>query len=211
MKMTEKNKKVVAVAKDVLKQLKAKTLKAKHRMYVDIKKLGNKKIPVNMENDKLYDRRLSMQLKDVFKNIKSCEVCAKGAIFVAAVSRYNKEKIYPDAKDVSNKRLSEIVRWDSCMNGLDDKDIIDDLFEKKDWDTIELYFEGEDVNTIGFDKIDIVRSEIFFKSHKNAKERMVAIMKNLIKNKGRFVPTNIELDQDLYVSRLEKEMSNLCL
>lgn len=72
----------VAIAKDVLKQLKAKRLHARRRLYL--------KRPRSLRNELWINSPYrNRPLEDVLAKIPKCEACAIGSMFVCAVERFN--------------------------------------------------------------------------------------------------------------------------
>lgn len=187
----------VKVAKDVLAQINSKILRPEHQTYVEL----NKTIEVTDDN-KMGDK----QLCNVLDGMK-CSVCARGAIFVAAVKRFNDYKIDDLNFSVYREELSTVDSGDIS-------DYEEQFFEDHQIALIEGVFEGEQVGKaqdfygtvsalIGKDEYqyaifkaileesDWDHNELLSITHsylgKSAKSRMIAIMKNIIANKGDFV------------------------
>lgn len=109
-----------------------------------------------------------------------CKVCALGGIFAATVKRFNKFESVPDL---------------SMDEGYD---YLEDYFSKQQLDMIECAFElghgrvfYEENNIYGDNELGkkLGNSCIEFgKQYKAGEARMVAIMKNIIKNNGSFKP-----------------------
>lgn len=187
-----KAEKRVTIAKDAIASIKAGLIKAVTGQYwkniMDF-------TPQN-ENDG------SVNLQEVLcETKKSCHVCEKGALFIASVVRDNKvqmnwigfdEKTHNRLENNSGQ-VNHLKKW----------------FDELQLDMMENAFEEEFVNE-GFDGTYKGRrtlrryvlgkkEKLFLKSKKfgdkynvsgkhNVEKRMIAILENVIKNKGTFKP-----------------------
>ena len=156
-----KAEKRVAVAKDVIAQLNRGKLTATTGLYFEAKNC-----------DKSFDGEV--QLQEVLKHIPKCEVCAKGALFVGMINKYNDFTINVDYY-TNYPKASQIT---SCVN-IHFYDKLKTLFTEKQLTAIEVYFEGW----------RRVKAPSFYEKNPNAKKRMILIMKNIIQNKGTFKPS----------------------
>lgn len=200
-KQITKQQMAVQVAKDVLAQLKAKKLIAQHRVYVKIREFKN-----NKKVEQIPIKNGSVKLQEVFKQIKTCNVCAQGAMFVAAVDRYNRETAsIEDYRSGINDASVYIDLVDdyTCDVDLGDRDVVNKFFTKEEFDLIEMYFEGRSYSTIPYARVHDLRANAFYNSYDTAEQRMIAIMQNIIENKGVFNPINLKFDQELYIAKLE--------
>jgi len=162
----------VAIAKDVIESLLAERFKATTGTYIYSRSATANGIAVQG----------TVNLKDAIqKNMKSCKVCAKGAMFVAAVERFN--QIYSEVRRPGDNVLEEFSH---------DVEICDHLgkyFTKRQLDLIEMAFEGEGedmfIDELVEEKKYVALAYSFI--HKNPEDRMIAIMQNIIANKGEFV------------------------
>lgn len=184
----------VAIAKDVIAGLKAKRLLAEQRVYCS----------TGYDNVGILPKKGDVELADVLINVPQCEVCAKGAMFIAAVEKFDKLKL-----GVNEVTEGDYYGWGDNEDEEDDgKDtaeqnfnleIIDDhhkicdhltnYFTQTQLDLIELAFEG--------DKGDFYVSEaseeentiagLYIERYPDTTKRMVAIMNNIIKNNGTFL------------------------
>jgi len=173
----------VAVAKDVIAQLKSKKLIAKAGTYCDLH-------TAIMPEDR--DR----QVNEVLKN-KTCSVCALGGIFVAQVNRFNDLKVC----DVPNLRYrfdngsyGENTLYDDQIRGY-----IRKVFTPIQMSLIETAFEGRVILDDALDGSEsyyegsskFQQAEgMYFDGGRNIsdKERMILIMQNIIDNEGTFIP-----------------------
>jgi hypothetical protein len=164
MKRT-KSQEQVRIAKDVIAQITARKLKISTGSYFSAGSAWY--------ND--MNRRVSLgedpQLKDVLP--KKCEVCAIGAVFVAAVDRHNKLKLNAVTTDIKDiEMLSFLKKW----------------FTERQMRLMEAAFEGR-VQGSGWNLLsneEEERAEAYRYKYPSARSRLVAIMKNVIRNKGAF-------------------------
>jgi hypothetical protein len=205
-------KKAVAVAKDVLAQLKLKKIKFK----IDSGYLRGE-IPL-AELDK--EKGLQEQIDVVQKN---CEVCALGGCFLSYVRLYNHVEFdtVVGEKDEFNMETREYAPV-GYRADLDDDVLLEklaDLFTPVQMGLIELAFEcpserdrdswlnyqftsklKDSVGLGDYDNVppakertakkwDVIHNTLAFgRRFKKADDRITAIMKNIVRNKGKFVP-----------------------
>lgn len=168
-----KAEKRVQIAKDVISQLETKKMIASH-CYVDFSNIK--------ESDHILDSITNegVQLQKVLPKL-TCEVCAKGSLFISSVTLRNSFKITA-----------------ININGLEEEQIsyhLSDIFEKGQLDTIETAYETEIVkdNTgilynYNRDHTDLAKKAVRFgKRYTNSTNRLKAICRNIIENKGTFV------------------------
>lgn len=187
----------VAVAKDVIALIRTNKIKATSGEYFsttfNLSPIGRmkrffKNIFVNRPGSDFEIEGVlkeGMQLQDVIPNIlgKSveCEVCARGAAFLAYVKRFN------------NVKIGKFFDSDGEFSG-NDQLVIDQtrkLFGKKQVQLIETAFELRNAESDFEDYLTVEENELaqdFGNQHPREKERLVAIMKNIVKNKGVFKP-----------------------
>lgn len=165
----------VAVAKDVIAQIKAGRYEVQTGAYFNISErvsdffrglfgLGIKDVGKE-------------QMKDYMKEITAepCTVCAKGAAFLSYVKLFNKTP------------MSRIFDGDGDFFG--DADPTDngfDLFGDKA-EMMEAAFEGDDINGV-LSEAALEKALDFNARYGDAESRLIAIMKNVIKNNGTFKP-----------------------
>ncbi len=139
-----------------------------------IKQIGAKKfIPTrgaylensnsDLNSDIFSEKDYGKQVNELLKN-KKCKVCALGSAFVAGVLRAN--DMVCDTTYVAEGTMRDYLHKYFGFN-------ISELFD------IECAFEGF-----------LADGEIqnFYVNYPNKKENLLAIMKNIIKNKGKFKP-----------------------
>ena len=158
-----KAEKRVFIAKDVLESLKSNRYQAKHLTYVNAyNKLKNETFNQDSIN------------RDDF----SCKVCALGAIFSSKVKIANDFECQIDEYGLVDLYGSE-------LNGYDIRDNLEKYFSRTQLKSIENAFEGNDCDVEEGYNLNKKYKE-FFNKYNNAEERLTAIMKNIISNKGLF-------------------------
>lgn len=171
-KMTNPQRRV-AVAKDVLLQLELGNVKATNGTYA--RPLRDKDY-ITLES--AVDEGLG--LKAVICDIK-CEACARGSMFLSFVRLFNGV----DANNDLNTLAQDATQpdgWDMSQNR-DIKDLFGD-----DYALIENYFEAEDANAKYAWSTEIDK---WGAKYKNPRTRLELLMKNIVKNKGEFVPSQL--------------------
>lgn len=139
----------VAVAKDALAQINANIWKPVGFSYVFFDEPQHR----------------TTCLLDIDKT--KCQVCARGALFLAAVNKFND---YNPSKHTVDKIINRISR--SQFGNVESR-----LWSKSQICDIEAMYE-----CWNYDRYD-TRWEKFYPERKN---RLIAILKNIIRNKGKF-------------------------
>ncbi len=103
---------------------------------------------------------------------KSCEMCARGALMIAKVAKFNEVSlgnlgISDECKDIFNATASVT------------SSVLSEAFTKMELDYIEAVFEGYQSRPIG---------RRFYEDHENPKDRLIAICQNII-DYGEFKPS----------------------
>lgn len=145
----------VAIAKDVLRTLDSGKIRPTRGVYL------------KLEGKTVRRKDVGSQWCDKLKDVEVCEVCAKGAIFVAAALRFNRFKISDDRVKTSGE-ANRFYDVDIC-------DLNERYFSKRQLEAIEEAFEEVLVHYGAYANMSSV-------------DAMIAIMQNIIKNNGRFVP-----------------------
>lgn len=159
-KMTAAQKRV-AIAKDVIAGLNDESLIAETGVYLHL-------IPKTGLVGALSSPRKRFDVI-LCKNVKACEVCGLGAIFVSAVKRFDEITVAGIGRVDQNyvfppgKEGDKLDVW--AGEYLSKFFLVDQIL------LIESYFETKWQKTIV-----------------NSTDRMIAIMKNIIKNRGTFKP-----------------------
>jgi hypothetical protein len=151
--LTAQAKRRVQLAKDVLMQLEAKKMKASPGTFCHIAGVSKMKA--------------STQLQKVLQ-AKPCEVCAKGALFVADVLRHNDFTVHDGGFDDSSM-VNHI-----SVSALHDR--LNETFPETMADDIESAFESNGY----FDWNG------WHRAFPTAPRRMAAIMRNIVRNRGAF-------------------------
>lgn len=157
----------VALARDVIKQLKTKQLVATHGGYVTgpLKNKANRK---NWADDSSDDLNMRDLIKGEFKE-DSCYVCAKGALFLAHILRNDKVTLnqFLNAQFVPSKTNPLVP-----------------AFTPRQLEEIECLYEGFtylDGTNAALVKVEAANKQI----KGRGQERLIAIMKLIIRNKGK--------------------------
>jgi hypothetical protein len=153
-----KAEKRVAIAKDVLAQLKLGTIKSTPGTYTSITRT------------------------DDDGQIQKCEACALGALFACATVR----EVVEDGRDtMENESSWEMREKLAPYFSADQLGAIENAYERGAIVYAEEIF-GLDNQTTAFVESDAVLN--FNKGIRNKRERMERIMKNIIRNNGTFIP-----------------------
>jgi hypothetical protein len=164
----------VAIARDVIAQLKAGYLQAKSGTWVQDSKLGTLEDFVEFRND--FNK--PMDACEFVNNANKCSVCSLGAIFMSSFKLFQPKVMLQDG-------------WEAWA-----------IFEELDQSPLAKYFPVETLGMIEacFEGADGVHdagtregiAAAYEKSFKDPTNRLNAIMANIIRNEGQFKP-----EQDL--------------
>lgn len=179
MKPLSDAQKRVAIAKDVIAQLEAKKISAATGHFVQgtifafiRRKLFNSQQSPE-ENDVAHNRSIQPYLVEGLEQNQTCSVCAKGAIFIAHIQRFNQ------------------ISYDQC-SGTDERNVARLLpyFPSQFLSEIETLFEGVDYpwNILGRSQFDFLLE--YHHEHLadlSPDDRIIHIMKLIITNKGKKV------------------------
>lgn len=166
-KLTKAEKRV-AIAKDVLAQVKIQTIFPVQGNYIEIDEIKG-----NFDSD--------VQVNSLIKDKKiSCNCCMKGSLFMAHVNKTNHLTL--DDLDSHGHSNNESMY-----------ERLDKIFTQEQLDLMECAFEGDLISdSTGklSSKEDLINKayDNFFIQYNDETERLIAICKNLIKNKGTFIP-----------------------
>jgi hypothetical protein len=113
-----------------------------------------------------------MPLRDV--NLGKCQACCMGALFLSQAVR-----------DIDCKVKN--LLWNQG------RELLLKYFSQEQLDLIEVYFEGVvySWNKSSFLSLEESKAYQFFQQHPNDSKRMKLILRNIIKNKGAFVPEQL--------------------
>lgn len=164
----------VSIATDVIARIKARQLFAEQGKFVDMDNIN-----INDKTDKKAD------LKTFFENKNNtCEVCAKGALFVCHTAIVNDFKV----ADFSKRDGSfEKVQAGFKLNSKEMKRL-EPIFGKKQLTLIETAFEGSTMNhNIKITAPELAGCLVIYNRRDDDSKRLTAICGNIIKNKGEFL------------------------
>jgi len=171
-KSLSKTEKRVLIARDVIAQVKAEKYFPRRGSYIKYLTLGGDEYDVTTNS--------MASLQKHFDEI-TCNCCALGACLLSATKYKNRLEF----QDVYNLASSQSP-WD----------LLKGIFSSKQLNMIEYAFEAERSGTrVGENRFkNYLEEEIqvacidFGRSYDDPEDRMIAIMKNIIKNKGEFKP-----------------------
>lgn len=157
-KLTKKQMRVV-IAKDALTQLRAEKYAATKGIYIDDNLLSSLRDTYNKEGNICAQSSLS--------SLKKCKVCAKGAIYLSTVRKFNDVKLERFCNDSTNK-ANEIF-GETLLNK------VERAFEK--WTDMDKRYIETNSNL-----------NKFINKYPDRNIRLEKILLNIIRNKGVFKP-----------------------
>ena len=167
-----KDRKRVAIAKDVIAQLKSNKYQASPGDWCFISNVSSDKFDTQSE------------VRDVINdNDTTCEVCATGGIFASCVRLNDQFKITNNRKPIDNVDNTLGILPQSVLNHTGK------FFSKSQIRLIENAFECGNgyFAQYGFNSKDL-RAIAFGEKFNTSEACMIAIMENIIENKGEFKP-----------------------
>lgn len=186
------NEKAVLVAKDVLAQVKANKYIAKTGSYISM----------------IFENDFEGSIKDNFDQIHQCKVCALGSMLMSSTHLGNILTTkdlpnYPDADDL--RRSDNVTELFSSIFTNKQLLLIETAFESysKFWNETKrqikkryehtpfIYYEGSDRYADGKEKLtfeETLACEMFNRKYPDDDKRLNAICRNIIRNKGVFIP-----------------------
>lgn len=169
-KMTLSEKRI-AIAKDVIENIESKKFVAKRGTYF----VAKTKEGVETNNVQLQELILC-------GDVEQCTVCGIGAIFASKVCVSNDFKVNKKSLDVGY-----IVLYDTDMISQ-----LNEIFNEYELRYIEIAFEGildmSIDNDVYFSEKETIKAMNFYETYPDQTNRLIAIMKNIIKNDGVFTP-----------------------
>lgn len=177
--MDERAKQRVALAEDVIVKLRAGQIIAVTSRYVDS----------NNMNEAIYKYDEGVELQTLLRDVPSCEACAKGSLFLTEVMKNDNYKVsrYNDLSDICSPQIARRL----TMFDDNQLDLIETAYEREVIMEDNDYLMTDDQDGDFHDKTttDVADRAIGFGEKYNDKtDRMIAIMENLIKNNGEFIP-----------------------
>jgi hypothetical protein len=180
-KTLTKNQMRVAIAKDVLSQIKTRKIIPQVGVWMEDPKMGSLDDIVYNAVDNYLDsddtcRLMPFSAQDYTKKVKNCRVCALGSIFVSSVNLFNGVE-FDNGEEVydcfENLKTSPLNRY----------------FSPEELELIEGCFEGDDgLHADRLNTRDRGVAIAFTNKYPIVKKRLEAIMNNIIKNDGSFKP-----------------------
>jgi len=167
----------VIIAKDVLAQIASRRYRPAEGSWVGDSNIGD--LEYYVEGRLAEDEKLcKVDASEYVNKVKKCSVCALGAIFMSQVSNFG-------GVTLTDSRSAYSVFEDL------DRSPLKKYFSVSQLELIEACFEGIDgvYSTDMVKSSDRVSAQAYYICHKNATKRMTAIMNNIIRNKGTFVPS----------------------
>lgn len=173
-----KAEKRVLIAKDVIAQIRAKRLRAKSRAWIIPENLDT---PAALPFDAFYDKDASVQKLFLSKEMAPCNCCALGGLFMSCTLYNNKTTV--QELDQAADDLGRMIEADGPSNGLTK------FFSRDQLQLIEYAFEGGDgyFNDWGLSGGAVENAYANY-NHIDDEKRLIAIMENIIENKGTFKP-----------------------
>jgi hypothetical protein len=172
-KLTKPQKKV-AVALDVIAQIKAQRYKANSGQYIGASRTQEEewcKLAESREGD----------IQSTLSEIKYCEVCAVGSC-ILSVTKYENKLKWHDIGRVSSDCSSKVT------------DVLKKVFTGKELTILEVMFEGYyndggdnyGKNQMGATLADdeAKRAKLWYSKYDDEDKRLLAIMRRIVKNEG---------------------------
>jgi hypothetical protein len=166
----------VAIAKDVVKQVKLNKFIASRGNYLEI-------TDRTFEN-KLYSLNRVTPKKHVQERIKTCSVCAIGGVFVAAFNKFDKLS----AQDLVTNDDSMMVDYLKKWFPTDQLRLMEAAFEDDQIVSGIGMVEGADFEAAQEFRTKVLRRRQNASVDAQDRALLLAIMENVVKNKGTFVP-----------------------
>jgi len=166
----------VAIAKDVIAQIMSKKYNPTQGCWVDQVVGGDDYESWLFKNAE----SCKIDVQKYTKNIKKCDVCALGSLFVSAVNKYN--NVYGTYDTVS---FDEVFNFEKTNNNSP----LLRYFTINQIKLIEHTFEGG-MGAVCFDDGHrmVNKSYTFYDKYPDSKDRLLEIMKSIVENNGTFKP-----------------------
>ncbi len=158
-----RNKKIVAICRDVLERIAAKNIKAEDGGFWDNRNILEGGFPGATPQEAV--------------NQANCKVCAKGAIFVSWLENFNK---------MSFNKMSWGEVWEVEERCSSFPDEIGVTFGEELLDNIEAAYERATFPW-HYDESECELYTKMFSHNDTREERLISIMDNIIENNGKFV------------------------
>lgn len=165
------SKRRVAVAKDVLKQLRTKKYIAMTGVYISFDNIKDERDSegdvIDVFEEGVYANK---DLQEILPEL-ICTVCAKGAILASRVNLFNECELDKDI-DFDNEA----------------GEVAEEVFGLKQATLIEAAFEGWDACNADVTREEGIKCKALIAKYPKSLNRMRVIMNNIVRNKGVFKP-----------------------
>lgn len=166
----------VMIAADVIAQIKARRFRPSSQIWLQ---------PVEKDGVDLFVGDIaapSAPVRELFfeNTIPACECCALGAMFMSCTLYNNKTSVRTFDKEMND--FTRITMSGRFSNGLNS------FFSRSQLRLIEIAFEGGSGGFTSSNEAEHLAAEDWFYRLSDDKKRLVAIMENIIENKGTFKP-----------------------
>lgn len=180
--------KVVRIAKDVLEQIEAKWICPTRGTWVS--RSGDIREPIYFgKSGRLIGA--DKQLRDLLPRLEACNACAVGSLFLCTVARADALTI----GDLSRGTSTPFVSFHGLSRPV--RDYMLRYFSVSQLRLIEIAFEGGGGAHGSTDDHERAAAAMFTKNE-SSKKRLTVLMKNVIKNEGKFVvPKSIYVREGL--------------
>lgn len=162
----------VTIAKDVIAQIEAERYFAKGGSYVRISEEDN----------------YNGSVKENFEKIKNCKVCALGGCFLSIV-RFKNNVNFDEITDIGAGQFVNNSKFKQILTSIFPAQqlvLIENAFENGGWGEAPIF--GSDDEKYSVSKQDKREAWEFGQKFSNQNDRLIAIMQNIIDNKGTFKP-----------------------
>lgn len=170
----------VVVAKDVIAQIKAKKYLARPGTFISPTYLSP---TLGETSNEHFARRICTS--------KYCGVCAVGAVVASIVHLKSDGIVNPVFENGIQSKVNP-AHQGFIGNIVDTMATMRRVWGINDADLMELAFENGDgvvkVKNADLNDYDVMAALLFGRQYDNANDRLIAIMRNIIANKGRFRP-----------------------
>lgn len=172
----------IKIIQDVVTHLESEKLKAVKGKYLRV--LGVGKVAGNQ------------QLHEVMGESR-CQVCGIGAVFTATVLLNNELKVGDLSEGYREELGSAKITLGDGTNDAPMRQYLSTWFCGSQLDLIEAAFETDDRFSDGYANYEELEDAASFgKKYRNSKDRLIAICKNILENKGTFTPVTTKSDSD---------------
>lgn len=181
-KMTKAEKRV-AIAQDVIAQIKCETYVPQSGVYVDID-TSEKSDDIGQDLDDIEQKSADLLITE---GMVQCTVCAKGAMFMSHIRKDSDTCTLSDAMEGQDENVIENRLTDTFSE--EQLDLIESAFESDG----SFYADNHDEDSYDDDG-DFSPGSLGNKAQKygsrynDDQKRLLAIMRNIIRNKGTFKP-----------------------